>query len=65
MSAIILVGAYVAQRGRLYMKVDIICVKKNHITRVVFQDQTMHVCTTIMGAKHAKLGEKHVLLAIV
>ena len=28
--------------GHLYLKLDIILVKKNHIIRVVFQDQTMY-----------------------
>ena len=46
------------------MKLDIILVKKNHIIRVVFQDQAMYVRTSLMGAKTCKLGEKGVFLVM-
>ena len=37
----------------------------NHVIGVVFQDQTMHSCTSFKGAKHATLrGERGVFLAL-
>ena len=36
--------------GHLYLKLDIILVK-NHIIRVVFQDQAMYARTSLRGAK--------------
>ena len=44
--------------GHLYLKLDIILVKKIHIIRVVFQDQAMYVRTSFRGAKHAKLEKR-------
>ena len=32
--------------------------KKNHVIRVVFQDQVMYARTLFRGAKHAKLEKK-------
>ena len=42
--------------GHLYLKMDIILVKKIHVIRVVFQDQTMYVRTSFKGAKTCKIG---------
>ena len=36
--------------GDLYLKLDIILVKKVHVIRVVFQDQAMYVRTSFRGA---------------
>ena len=38
--------------------------KKNSSTRVVFQEQTMYMRTSLRGAKYAKLGNKAVFLAM-
>ena len=52
--------------GHLYLKLDIILVeKKNHITRVVFQDQAMYARTSFRGAKTCKIGKKGVFLVIL
>ena len=34
--------------------------KKNHVIRVVFQDQAMYVRTSFRGAKTCKIGKKRV-----
>ena len=47
------------ERGHLYLKLDIILVK-NHIIRVVFQDQAMYARTSFRGAKMCKIGKKGV-----
>ena len=45
--------------GHLYLKLDIIRVKKkNHVIRVVFQDQAMYARTSFRGAKTRKIGKK-------
>ena len=44
--------------GYLYLKLDIILVKKNHVIRVIFQDQAMYVSTLFRGAKTYKIGKK-------
>ena len=49
----------------MYLKLDIILVKKNHIIRVVFQDQAMYARTSFRGAKTCKIGKKGVFLVIV
>ena len=36
--------------------------KKNHVIRVVFQDQAMYACTSFRGAKMWKIGKKGVVL---
>ena len=58
--------------GHLYLKLNIILVKKNkkkkkniHVIRVVFQDQAMYARTSFRGAKRAKLGEKSMFLVIL
>ena len=51
--------------GHLYLKLDMILVKKIHIIRVIFQDQVMYAHTSLMGAKTYKIGGKkgiHVIL---
>ena len=50
--------------GHLYLKLDIILVKKNHVIRVVFQDKAMYERTSFRGAKTYKIGKKGVFLAI-
>ena len=50
--------------GNLYLKLDIILVKKIHAIRVVFQDQAMHVLTLFRGAKMPKTGKKGVFLVM-
>ena len=42
--------------GHLYLKLDIILVKKNHVIRLVFQDQAMYVRTSFRGVKTGKMG---------
>ena len=42
--------------GNLYLKLDII--KKNHVIRVVFQDQAMYARTSFRGAKTCKIDKK-------
>ena len=49
----------------MYLKLDIILVKKNHVIRVVFQDQAMYARTSFSGAKTCKIGKKGVFLVIV
>ena len=44
--------------AHLYLKLDIILVKKIHIIRVVFQDQAMYARTSFRGAKTCKIGKK-------
>ena len=44
--------------GHLYLKLDIIRVKKIHVIRVVFQDQAMYARTSFRGAKTCKIGKK-------
>ena len=44
--------------GHLYLKLDIILVKKNHVIRIVFQDQAMYARTSFRGAKTCKIGKK-------
>ena len=46
--------------GHLYLKLDIILVKKKkiHVLRVVFQDNTMYVRTSFRGAKTSQIGKK-------
>ena len=39
--------------------------KKNHVIRVVFQDQAMYARTSFRGAKTCKLGKKGVFLVIL
>ena len=52
--------------GHLYLKLDIILVKKkNHVIRVVFQDQAMYTGTSFRGAKACKIGKKGVFLVIL
>ena len=51
--------------GHLYLKLDIILVKKIHIIRVVFQDKAMYVCTSFRGAKTGKIRKNGVFLAIL
>ena len=53
--------------GHLYLKLDIILVKKIHVIRVVFQDQAMHARTSFRGAKTCKSGnlKKGVFLVIL
>ena len=50
--------------GHLYLKLDIICVKKNHVIRVVFRDQAMYARTSFRGVKICKIGKKGVFLVI-
>ena len=42
----------------LYLKLDIILVKKNHVIRAVFQDQAMYARTSFRGAKSCKIWKK-------
>ena len=44
--------------GHLHLKLDIILVKKNHVIRVVFQDQAMYARTSFRSAKTCKIGKK-------
>ena len=46
--------------GHLYLKLDIILVKKIHVIRVVFQDQAMYARTSFRGAKTSKFWKKGV-----
>ena len=50
--------------GHLYLKLDIIRVKKNHVIRVVFQNQAMYARTSFRGAKTCKIGKKGMFLVI-
>ena len=43
--------------GHLYLKLNIILVKKIHIIRVVFQDQAMYARTSLRGANACKIGK--------
>ena len=53
--------------GHLYLKLDIILVKKkkNHVIGVVFRDQAKYARTLFMGAKTCKIWKKGVFLVIV
>ena len=53
--------------GHLYLKLDLIVKKKkkNHLIRVVFQDQAMYALTSFRGAKTCKIGKKGVFLVIL
>ena len=51
--------------GHLYLKLDIILVKKIHVIRVVFQDHAMYARTSFRGAKMSKIGKKGVFLVIL
>ena len=46
----------------MYLKLDIILVKKNHVIRVIFQDQAMYACTLYRGAKTCTVWKKGVFL---
>ena len=43
--------------GHLYLKLNIILVKKILIIRVVFQDQAMYMRTSLRGANACKIGK--------
>ena len=45
------------------MKLDIILVKKNHVIRVVFQDQAMYARTSFRDAKNVQNWKKKSRLA--
>ena len=51
--------------GHLYLKLDTTLVKKNHVIRVVFQDQAMYARTSLRGAKTCKIGKKGVFFVIL
>ena len=51
--------------GNLYIRLDIILVKKIHVIRVVFQDQAMYAGTMFRGAKTGKIGKKGMFLVIL
>ena len=51
--------------GHLYLKLDIIRVKKIHVIRVVFQDQAMYARTSFRGAKTCKIGKKGMFLVLL
>ena len=51
--------------GHLYLKLDIILVKKIHVMKVVFQDQAMYARTSFRGAKTCKIGKRGVFLVIM
>ena len=51
--------------GHLYVKLDIILVKKNDVIRVVFQDQAMYAHPLFRGAKTCKIGKMGVFLVIL
>ena len=52
-------------RGPLVYEVGYHPRKKNHVIKVVFQDQTMYARTSFRGAKTCKIGKKGVFLVIL
>ena len=58
-------GKEQARGAHLYLKLDIILIKKIHVIRVVFQDQAMYTRTSFRGAKTCKIRKKGVFLVIL
>ena len=51
--------------GQLVFEVGYHPRKKNHVIRVVFQDQAMYARTSFRGSKTSKIGKKGVFLVMV